>query len=241
MPASAAAPFPHLDALEVIFARAAGFAGPGRRPNEVARSLFPDPFLSAGSLLWPWQHAHRVLHEWAAWTRELPGDIASAARIVHLPHLPLVPATLRGRGLVAIEVAIPGEPHAAGERLRQLRRLEPEIDAVAVMDPGSLPALHTSATVSPPAVASWMPLDGLAPAAIDAFVAAIGPASGSHLLTAALRQLGPVHGMTAAGVGTSPEDASRIDLQLARLETRMAAFAPGGVRTGEDVARRPIR
>jgi hypothetical protein len=239
MPASTAAPFVHLDALDAIFGGAAGITSAGRRPNEIARSLFPGPFVSGGALLWPWEHAHRVLHEWALWTRDVPGEVISAARIVHLPHLPVVPAALRGRGLVAVEVAIPGEPHVAADLLSALRRLEPEHDTVALMDPGSLPALHTSATVPPPAAASWMPLAGLPPASIDAFVEAAGPASRSHLLTAALRQLGPVLGMTAAGVAASAEDASRIDLQLARLEDRMAPFAPG--RSDHEARTWPIR
>jgi hypothetical protein len=227
MPAFAPAPFPHLDALRALLGRAAGADPVGPAPNDIARSLFPVPFVTAGALAWPWEHAHRVLHEWAAWTREQPDDLTSAGRLTRLPHLPIVAAPLRGRALVVVEVAMAAEPAAAAHRLAALRRLEPELDTVALMDPGSIPAMHTAADAPAPALTAFMALSGLPAAAIDAFVAAAGPASGSNLLTASLRQLGPVHGLAAAGVPADREDAARIDIHLAQLERRMAPFALG--------------
>src|SRR3954470_9870345 len=127
---AASAPFPHLDALQAIFDRAAGLpADPSA--DSVGRTLFPGPFVTAGTLLWPWEQAHRVLYEWARWTREMPHDVTSAARLVRLPPLAMVPAELRGRAFVAIEVAIPREPWIAAGRLAALRRLEPVIDTIS--------------------------------------------------------------------------------------------------------------
>jgi hypothetical protein len=225
MPA-ASAPFPHLDALQAIFDRAAGLpADPST--DSLGRTLFPGPFVTAGALLWPWEHAHRVLYEWARWTREMPHDVTSIARLVRLPPLPTVPAALRGRSFVAIEVALPREPWIAAGRLAALRRMEPEIDTVGVHAPEAIHPLHTGAQVPPPALSGHMGLEAVPGAAIDAFLAIAGPASGSNLLFAALRHFGPAYGMCAAGLPVDDEDASRIEVRLGLLSGRLAPFAAG--------------
>jgi hypothetical protein len=223
---SAATPFPHLDALQAILERAADL--PAAAPaDHVGPALFPHPFVTAGTLMWPWEHTHRVLHEWARWTREMPHDVTSVARIVRLPRAPGVPAELRGRSLVAIEVAIPREPWIAAGRLAALRRLEPEIDTVAVVAPTELHPLHTACTVPAPAVGDHMGLESLPGAAVDAFVAIAGPASGANLLSAALQSFGPAYGLCAAGLPADEEEAATLEIRLALLTGRLAPFAAG--------------
>jgi hypothetical protein len=223
---SAATPFPHLDALQAIYERAAGL--PASAPaDHVGPALFPQPFVTAGTLMWSWEHAHRVLHEWARWTREMPHDVTSVARIVRLPRVPGVPAELRGRALIAIEVAIPREPWIATGRLAALRRLEPEIDTVAVVAPGAVHPMHTACDVPAPAAGEHMGLESLPGAAIDAFVAIAGPASGANLLSAAIQSFGPAYGVCAAGLAVDEDDAAALEVRLALLTGRLAPFAAG--------------
>lgn len=225
MPA-ASAPFPHLDALQAIFDRAAGLpADPSA--DSVGPTLFPIPFVTAGTLLWPWEHAHRVLFEWARWTREMPHDVTSVARLVRVPPLAIAPAELRGRSFVAIEVALRREPWIAAGRLAALRRLEPEIDTVGTHAPEAIHPLHTCAEVVPPAVSAHMGLEAVPDAAIDAFLAIAGPASGSNLLFAALRHFGPAYGMCAAGLPVDDEDAARLEVRIGLIGGRLAPFAAG--------------
>jgi hypothetical protein len=221
----ALAPFFHLDALAGVLDRAAG--RPAAESAGIGPSLFPEPQVTAGTLIWPWEHAHRVVHEWARWTRGLPHDVTSVARLVRLPYLPSVPLGLRGRAIVAIEVAIPREPWVAAGRLTALRALEPEIDTVDVIRPDELHPLHTTADVPAPAVGGHMALDGIPGAAVDAFVALAGPGSGSNLLSAALRQFGPAYDMAAAGVARDADEYARLEIRLALLEGRLAPFAGG--------------
>jgi hypothetical protein len=225
MPALAA-PFPHLDAIQALYDRAAGHPAAGDAAP-LGRVLFGVPFVTAGSLMWPAEHAHRVLHEWAQWTRTVPHDVTSVARLVRLPHLPVVPRELRGRALVVVEVAIPREPWVAAGRLAALRRLEPEIDTVAVRDPDAIHPLHTGAEVPAPAIGDLVCLEALPAAAVDAFLAVVGPNSGSNLLTAGLRHLGLAYGAFAAGIGTDPDEASRLDVRLALLTGRLAPYTTG--------------
>jgi len=230
------APFPHLDALQTILDRAAGRAG-GEPHDQLGRALFgAQPFVTAGTLLWPWEHAHRVLHEWARWTREMPHDVTSVARIIRLPHLPSVPSELRGRSLVAIEVAIPREPWIAAGRLAALRRLEPEIDAIVVGKPDLVHPLHASVDVAAPAAAMQVALEALPGAALDAFVAITGPGSGANLLSASLQHFGPAYGLSAVGLPVDDEDAAGLEVRLALLAGRLAPFAVGRPAV-EDVVR----
>jgi hypothetical protein len=230
-----AAPFPHLDALQALLDRAAG-TEPAPR-ERVGRALFgAQPFVTAGTLYWPWEHAHRVLHEWASWTREMPHDVTSVARIVRLPALPGVPAEFRGRALIALEVAIPREPWIAAGRLAALRRLDPVMDTIVVGDPDMIHPLHASADVPAPAVAIQLGLEAIPGTALDAFAAVVGPGSGANLLSASLQHFGPAHGLSAVGLPVDDEDAAGLEIRLALLAGRLAPFAVGRPAV-EDVVR----
>jgi hypothetical protein len=230
-----AAPFPHLDALQALLDRAAD-AEPAPR-ERIGRALFgAQPFVTTGTLYWPWEHAHRVLHEWAAWTREMPHDVTSVARIVRLPALPGVPAEFRGRALIAVEVAIPREPWIAAGRLTALRRLDPGLDTIVVGGPDMVHPLHAYADVAAPAVAMQVGLEALPGTALDAFAAVAGPGSGANLLSASLQHFGPAYGLSAVGLPVDEEDAAGLEIRLALLAGRLAPFATGRPAV-EDVVR----
>jgi hypothetical protein len=225
---SASAPFPHLDALAALLDRAAGVdEGDARQQDGLGRTLFPTPFVTGGALMWPWEHAHRVLHEWAPWTREAPHDVTSAVRLVRLPRLPVVPQPLRGRALVVVELAVPGEPWTAAGRIARLRRLDPEIDTVGIVPPAAVPDLYTGVDVPAPAVAGHMALSGMSPDVVDAFLAVAGPGSGTNLVSAALRHLGPAYAMAATGIPADADDIVRIEIRLGLLAGRLGRYAAG--------------
>jgi hypothetical protein len=239
MPSSAPAPFLHLQALRAVLdgiaAHPAAVVDSG-----LARSVFPMPNVTTGALMWPADHAHRVVHEWALWSRTVPADVTSAARIVRYPRLPGVPAELRGRALMVVEVAIPGEPWVAQGRLASLRRLAPEIDTVVLGSPDDVPALHLGLDLPAAASGRHIPLRGMDAHVVEAFLAAAGPASGACLATAELRHLGVAYAATAASRATTDDDASRLETRLDLLEDRLAPFTEGRVlRT--DAARVRVR
>jgi hypothetical protein len=227
MPASSS-PFLHLEALRAVL------DGVAAHPASVvdsglARSVFPMPNVTTGALMWPGSHAARVLHEWAAWTRTTPDNVTSVGRLVRYPRLQGVPGDLRGRAFVVVEVAIPGEPWVAQGRLAALRRLNPEIDTIAFGTPDDVPSLHLGLSLPASASGRHIPLRTLTGATVDAFLEAVGPASGSPLVTAELRHLGPGYAATAASRATTDEDASRVDTRFDILASRLAPFTAGRV------------
>jgi hypothetical protein len=188
-----------------------------------ALALTPAPELTAGTLVWSWEHAHRVLYEWRAWVRAAPEEVTSVARLVRVPHLAGIARPLRGRSLVAIDVAILGEPAAAAARLAALRRLEPEIDGVA---PACVEALRPRAE-GLRAIGEHLLLRELPAAALDAFLAAAGPGSGTELVAAELRHLGgSAFAVVGLGVAGDAEQAERVRIGLEQLARRLAPWAP---------------
>jgi hypothetical protein len=221
------APFFHLDALRRVLDGTVSSATADTDSGALARSVFPLPYVTAGALLWPQEHAHRVLHAWAEWTRSVPADVTSVGRLVRYPRLPGVPEALRGRAFVAVEVAIPGEPWVAAGRLAELRRLGPEIDTVALTDTSGVPAMHLAHDLPEAARGCHETLARITPAVVDAFIATAGPASGSPLASAELRHLGGACAVSAAGRATSEEDASRLQSRFDLLVERIAPRGPG--------------
>jgi FAD/FMN-containing dehydrogenase len=152
--------------------------------------LYPAGELYAGMFAWPWDRTADVLHAWREWVSRLPDELSTLARILQLPRLPAVPELVRGRQLVVIEAAYLGAAGSAGELLRPLRDLRPELDTFATVPPAALGRLHMEPEEPVPYAAGGQMVDALPPAAINAITEAAGPGSGSPLISLELRHLG---------------------------------------------------
>ena len=152
--------------------------------------LYPVPELYAGMLTWPWERTADVLHAWGEWVSGLPREMSTWARVLQVPPLPDIPEPVRGRQLVVVEAAYLGAEGSGAELLRPLRDLAPELDTFAAVPPAALGYLHMDPEDPVPFATNGQLLDELPPAAIDAIVEAVGPDSGSPLLSLELRLLG---------------------------------------------------
>ena len=195
-------------------------------------------------LVWPWERAREVLHAWRDWCDEARDEVTSVARILQVPPLPDVPAPFRGRRFVVVDAAFLGDAAEGAELMAPLRALGPELDTFAMVPPAALLALHMDPPRPVPGVGDGALLDDLSGAGIDAFVDAVGPGSGSVLVSAELRQLGgaigreaPGHGATgrldgdfalfAVGVVADPVLAEPVRASLARLQAGIAPWDRG--------------
>lgn len=190
--------------------------------------LFPVTEVYAGWLAWDWRHSQRVLEAWASWTRTTPDEVTTSARILQLPPLPELPAPIRGRKLVVIDGAILGDMHAAASMLAKLRELAPEIDTFAPTPAPALCRLHGDPEEPVPYLSESAMLRELPAEAIEAFVKAAGPASGSTLAVAELRQLGGALGRPVGGGATSHFDGAYLAFALGMaIDPQMAAVSAG--------------
>jgi hypothetical protein len=188
-------------------------------------ALAPSPgqLLTAGTLMWPWEHSNRVLHEWRGWIAAAPDTVTSAARIIRAPDLAGIARALRGRAFVAVDVAIEGA--AADARLVPLRRMQPELDTVAPVSAEALLARHAPVE-GERAIGEYVTLRALPAAAVDALVAAAGPTSRTELVSAEVRNLGGARfAIAAIGIAGGDEQAERVRVALEQLVRRLAPWA----------------
>jgi FAD/FMN-containing dehydrogenase len=188
--------------------------------------LQPIDRVHAGWLVWDWHDSRRVLRRWAAWTQEAPDDVTTSARIMQFPQLPTVPEPLRGRNVVMIDGAVVGDAVRADRLLRPLRELSPDLDTFATVPAADLGRLHGDPEEPTTAVSDHRMLTELPPDAVEAFVAAAGPGSGSPLTLAELRQLGGALGRRPERHGAlATLDAAFLTVAVAIAHDRDAAEA----------------
>jgi hypothetical protein len=166
--------------------------------------LYPVDEVYAGVLFFPWERSAEVLHSWHAWTHAVPDEVTSVGRILQFPPIPEIPEPLRGGRFVVVEAVVLGDERAGAELLKPLRELGAAMDTFAMVPPAGIAELHMDPPAPVPSTGDGMMLGELDDAAIDAFVAAAGPGSGSPLVSAEIRHLGgalarsgPRHGALA--------------------------------------------
>jgi FAD/FMN-containing dehydrogenase len=207
--------------------------------------LYPLTEVYAGMMFWPWERSAEVLKAWAEWTRTAPDEVTTSARLMQIPPLPDIPEFLRGRQLVVIDGAFVGDEAAGAALLAPLRDLGPEMDTFAMMPPVGLSRIHMDPEGPTPAIAGGGRMLGdFTDEAIDAFVAAVGPGSGSALLMSEIRHLGGAlgrepegHGalarfdgeymMFGVGIPVTPEIAAAVHVGLATLARALAPWDTG--------------
>lgn len=133
-----------------------------------------------------------------------------------------------------------GDEAMGAELVAPLRALAPTVDTFATVPPVGIAELHMDPPEPLPYVGSGQMLGSLPDSAIDAFVAAAGPTSGSSLVSAEIRHLGgalrrsaPHHGALSTldagfitfGVGLALDEAS-YTAGRDRLDVVERALAP---------------
>ncbi|MBC6463724.1 FAD-binding oxidoreductase, partial [Actinomadura sp. HBU206391] len=147
--------------------------------------LFPVSRLYGGGLYFPGEATAEVLHSYAAWTRDLPEEMASSVLLAQNPDLPDVPEPLRGRFITHLRFAYSGDA-ADGERLvRPLRDLGPALlDTVRDMPYAEVGTIHHEPTAMPYlAYDRNLLLAELTGDAVDTIVALAGPGAGAPFVT----------------------------------------------------------
>lgn len=193
--------------------------------------LAPLRTLYAGALTFDAEHVEAVLRGWVAWTATAPDDVTTSAVVLALPDLPFIPEPLRGRTVLNLRFAYPGDA-AEGERLAApLRALAPVMaDAVGEIPTTAVATIHDDPEDAGP---SWVYGAGLREvddAFLDRFLADLGPGSGSPFVAAELRHAGAaaardVEGGSAAGGRTAGFLLSLVGVDPPRVPDMIEAAA----------------
>jgi FAD/FMN-containing dehydrogenase len=200
------------------------------------------PEVFAGSAIYPADDGSKqIVDRYFEWARELPNDVTSIVRFLHLPPLPMVPEPLRDRPLITIGACYAGPESDGAELVQPIRELaEPVMDTFETMPPAGLSRVHMEPEEPVPGLVDTTSLRAAPQEAVDAFIEAVGPGSGSPLLAAELRQCGGALAELADGGGVlshldaeyvfcgiglpmGPEQGEAINRQL---DTALAALEP---------------
>ena len=168
--------------------------------------LIELPEVFAGSAIYPAdERTSEIVSRYFEWANDLPVDVTSIVRFLHLPPLPMIPEPLQDRPLITIGACYAGPESEGAELVQPMRELgDPVMDTFETMPPSGLPKVHMEPEEPVPGLIYTTSLREAPQAAVDAFIDTAGPESGSPLLSAELRQCGGAVGQPAEGGGRSP-------------------------------------
>jgi hypothetical protein len=209
-------------------------------------NLLPIAEIYAGALLFPAEVGADAVRAYRDWTAEQPDEVTSVVRFITPPPIPDVPEPLRGTPLLTIDGACIGtreEGEAAFAPLREIG--EAIMDTFEWMPTAGLSRIHMDPENPVPAVGEGELVRELPDEAIDAWVGAVGPDSGSPLLLSELRHLGGALGrpaenggalskldagfaMYSVGMPMTPELGAAIPGHLTKIAETMQPWAAGG-------------
>jgi FAD/FMN-containing dehydrogenase len=156
----------------------------------------------AGGLIFPAEvgaDGLRAARDWAAAVSE---DVTSNIRFLTPPPLPDVPEPIRGKPLFAVSAACIGSEADGQKAIAPLREIgDPIMDTFAQIPTSELSTVDMDPDQPVPGLVHSAVLGELPDEAIDAFVAAAGPDSGSPLLGASLRHTGGALARPAENAG----------------------------------------
>ena len=208
--------------------------------------LYPITEVYAGVLFFPLDCAQEVLEAWRQWLPTVPETVTSVGRVLRFPPLPDLPPFLSGQSYVVVEAVCQLDEDAAGALLAPLRALGPAIDTCATIPMTGLSQIHMDPPGPVPGKGDGALLGALPAEAIEAFVRAAGPDSGSPLLSVEIRHLGgaltpgrmaggAVSGldaefaMFAVGMTPTPEAAKVVESAVTAVQYAMGPWTTGGV------------
>ncbi len=181
-------------------------------------ALLPHSELYAGTIIFPAEVGADAVRTYRDWAATLPDEVTSIVRFLRPPPLPDVPEPLRDRPLLTIGVASIGSEEEGRDRVAPLREIgEPIMDMIELMPAVGLGRIHMDPEVPVPGLGHYALIDELSDEAIDAWVGAGGPESGSPLLLTELRHLGGALGRAAENPGAL----DKLDASFAMLGVGM--------------------
>ena len=128
--------------------------------------LYPVERFYAGALFYPFEQGAEVLQAWYEWTRTVPEECTTSARLLQIPPLDDIPEIVRGKSFAVVDGAFLGSEDDGVELLKPLRDLGPQIDGFSVVPPAALAEMHLDPVEPMPWLSAHALLAGLEPQAI---------------------------------------------------------------------------
>lgn len=196
--------------------------------TEMTLELAPLATLYGGSVFFEGDAVEEAFRAWADWSAELPEEATTSVAFLRIPDVDGPPPPLRGRSLLSVRFAYPGDA-AEGERLfAPMRSTAPVyLDFVAEMPTTAVASIHNDPEVGGPSWIRGHMLDSFDRELADALLPLIGPAAESPFLAVEVRQLGgATHRDTADGTAVGGRASTHTFSSIAADPATFAAAAP---------------
>jgi FAD/FMN-containing dehydrogenase len=175
---------------DLFWALRGGKAGLGV-VTAIELALVELPALYAGALFFEEAHIGAALRGWIDWTAGAHERVTTSAAIVRFPPIEQVPAPLRGRRLLALRFAFPGEAGEGARLAAPLRALAPVyLDRLGPLAPADVAQIHSDPTAPSPSWVAGMLLDRTDQAFASALLSSFGPGTDAPFIAAEIRHLG---------------------------------------------------
>ncbi|MGH3263029.1 MAG: FAD-binding oxidoreductase [Trebonia sp.] len=160
--------------------------------TEVTVELAPLPALYAGGLYFEGtNNIEAALRAWVEWLPDAPENVSTSVALLRLPDEESAPAHLRGRNLLHLRFAFPGDP-SEGERLIAPLRAAglAYLDTVGELPLREVAAIHGDPEAPQPLKSFCAELTGIDQDLVTALLRLVGPEADSPFVEVELRHLG---------------------------------------------------
>ncbi|AWB90185.1 FAD-binding oxidoreductase [Salinibacterium hongtaonis] len=144
-----------------------------------------------GALFFDTGDIDHVLRSWVTWTETAPDAVTTSVALLNMPPLDVIPEPLRGKTVVSLRFAFPGDADEGERLVAPLRSLAtPLIDAVGILPTSQLKLIHSDPEAPAPAWSDGLLLGRLDDRFADTLLASVGPGSQLPLMAVEVRHLG---------------------------------------------------
>ncbi|MBA3274351.1 MAG: FAD-binding oxidoreductase [Chloroflexia bacterium] len=127
---------------DLFWALRGGKAAPGI-VTEIRLRLFPLPTIHAGALFFEEEQIETVFRGWLDWTKGADPMVTTSVAILTFPDLDISPPPFRGKRVIMLRFAYPGDAARGAELAAPLRALAPiYIDGVGDISPTQMDLIH---------------------------------------------------------------------------------------------------
>lgn len=168
--------------------------------TEMRLELVPLVTLYAGSLFFDTPDIETALRAWVDWTHTAPDDVTTSVALLSMPPIDEIPEPFRGRFLLSMRFAYPGDPDEGERLLQPLRQAAPVyVDGVTEIPATAMGSIHADPDDPGPIWDMGLLLGPIDQDFVTELLASFGPDADSPFVATEIRHLGGATGRDVEG------------------------------------------